>query len=202
MTGPRFTGGAARAIALLSLGALAVHELRYLVAYGNDADAALASQGHAYLSEFSGLAVGLGLSLLLGSALGRARLTPARTGGRPGLGPTAALYGGAIVAIFCAQESAEGALFAGHAAGLAAPVANGGWIALPLAILAGLLCALAARALERVDDALAAPSRSRVTIPRPSGVAAPNQAPARIALGCLALAFGLARRPPPLPSAV
>jgi hypothetical protein len=202
VTATRFTGGAARAVALLTLGALAVHELRYLVAYGADADAALASQGHAYLSELGGMAAGLGLALLLGSALGRARLPRSRTGGRSALGSTAALYGAAIVAIFCAQESAEGALFAGHAAGLAAPVANGGWIALPLALVAGLLCALAARALERVDDALAAPPRSRVTLPRPSAVAAPNPAPPRIALGCLALAFGLARRPPPLPSTV
>jgi hypothetical protein len=199
VTAPRFTGATPRGIALIALGALAVHELRYLVAYGHDAGAALASQGHGYLSEFGGLAVGLGLALLLGSVLGRAGLARAHRGARPAFGSTAALYGGAIVAAFCAQESAEGLLFAGHADGLAAPVANGGWVALPLALLAGLLCALAARALESVDEALASPAPSRAPLPRSSAVRAPNPAAPRVALGCMTLAFGIARRPPPLP---
>jgi hypothetical protein len=195
----RLPGGAARAIALISLGALAVHELRYLVAYGHDADAALASQGHGYLSEFGGVAVGLGLALLLGSALGRAGLARLDRRARPTFAGTAALYCGAIVAVFCAQESAEGLLFAGHADGLAAPVAHGGWVALPLAIVAGLLCALAARALDSVDEALASPPPSRAPLPRSSTVRAPNPAAPRLALGCMTLAFGIARRPPPLP---
>jgi hypothetical protein len=201
VTGPRLTGATARAIALISLGALAVHELRYLVAYGHDADAALASQGHGYLTEFGGVAVGLGLALLLGSVLGRAGLTHAHRGVRPAFGSTAALYCGAIVAVFCAQEGAEGLLFAGHADGLTAPVAHGGWIALPLAILAGLLCALAARALASVDEALDSPVPSRSFLPRSSTVRAPNPAAPRLALGCMTLAFGIARRPPPLPQA-
>jgi hypothetical protein len=199
VTLPRLTGGGARAIALLSLGALAVHELRYLAAYGHDTGAALASQGHGYVSELGGPAVGLGLALLLGSVLGCARPPRAHTGDGPALGSTAALYCGAIVAIYCVQESAEGALFAGHAAGLAAPVAHGGWVALPLAIAAGLLCALGARALERVDEALASPLPSGAPLPRTSTVRAPNPADPRVALGCMTLAFGIARRPPPLP---
>jgi hypothetical protein len=194
----RSTGGAARAIALLSLGALAVHELRYLLAYGHDTEAALARQGHGYLSDFGGLAVGLGLALLLGSALGRAAVARwSRRGRRLATRTMAALYGTALLTIFCAQETAEGALFAGHAHGLAAPVANGGWIALPLAIAVGLLSALAARALEGVDEALATSRRDRAPLPRSSPVAAPNPAAPRPALGCLTLAFGIARRPPP-----
>jgi hypothetical protein len=201
VTVPRFTGAATRAIALISLGALAVHELRYLVAYGHDADVALASQGHGYLSELGGVAIGLGVALLLGSVLGRAGLAHPHRGPRPAFGPTAALYCCAIIAVFCAQESAEGLLFAGHAGGLAAPVANGGWVALPLAIVAGLLCALVARALVGVDEALASPAPSRAPVPRSSTVPAPNPAVPRVALGCMTLAFGIARRPPPLPQA-
>ena len=38
-----------RALFLLPAGALLVHQLRYLLAYGPGADSALSAQGHAYL---------------------------------------------------------------------------------------------------------------------------------------------------------
>jgi hypothetical protein len=194
----RRTSGAARAAALLSLGALAVHQLRYLLAYGHDAEWALSEQGHAYLSHFGGIAVGLGLAVLLGTLLApAARRRLAGTGCRGMLRFVAPLYTAALLASFCSQEIAEGALSSGHPDGLNAAVANGGWIAIPLAILVGLLCALGTRALERVDDALSAPKQPRGRLPRSPAVPAPNPAAPRLALGCLGLAFGIARRPPP-----
>ena len=45
----------ARALALVPMGTLVVHELRYLIAFGSHADRELARQGHAYL-VWAGLA--------------------------------------------------------------------------------------------------------------------------------------------------
>src|SRR4051812_49537298 len=44
-----------RCFALLGAGALALHELRYLVAYGGDAGRALDEQGHGYLGTVAAL---------------------------------------------------------------------------------------------------------------------------------------------------
>src|SRR5215218_3807227 len=46
-----------RAMALLAPGTLAVHELRYLAAYGGDAQPSLDHQGHAYLAALTPLVV-------------------------------------------------------------------------------------------------------------------------------------------------
>jgi len=42
-------GSLARSAALIALATLADHQLRYLLAYGSDAHAEMARQGHAYL---------------------------------------------------------------------------------------------------------------------------------------------------------
>src|SRR3954451_21619667 len=44
-----------RCFALLGAGALALHELRYLVAYGGDAGRALDEEGHGYLGTVAAL---------------------------------------------------------------------------------------------------------------------------------------------------
>ncbi|MGI8803710.1 MAG: hypothetical protein ACR2KV_16355 [Solirubrobacteraceae bacterium] len=70
-----------RAGALLGAGALLLHELRYLVAWGGGAGPALGDQGHAYLGYVTPLAVGFvavaaaELVLRLGH---RRELTPGR----------------------------------------------------------------------------------------------------------------------------
>ena len=87
---------------------------------------------------------------------------------------------------------------AGHPAGLAAVLANGGWIALPLAVAAGAACALACLLLQGVERTLAHGRPAARPARGPSALAEPHAAPARLPLASLNLAFGFARRPPPL----
>lgn len=197
----RRTSHTARAASLLSLAALAVHELRYLLAYGDRAGDALASQGHAYLSDLGGALITLILATLLATLLAGVLSPAARRADQPPAGAfprTAALYALATAAIFCAQELTEGAVAAGHPAGLAAVLAHGGWIALPLALAAGAVCALACLVLQEVERTLAHGAPSRQVRARRVALAEPHAAPARLPLASLNLAFGFARRPPPL----
>jgi hypothetical protein len=81
---------------------------------------------------------------------------------------------------------------------MTALLAGGGWIALPLAVAFGVLAALLARALEGLEQAIAVvhaerPARSRA--PAVRGRPLPARVPR---LASAPLAFGLARRPPPL----
>jgi hypothetical protein len=197
----RRTSRTARAASLLSLAALAVHELRYLLAYGDRAGEALASQGHAYLSDLGGALITLVLATLLATLLAGALAPADRRPNEPTGGAflrTAALYALALLAIFCAQELTEGAVAAGHPAGLAAVLAHGGWVALPLALAAGAVCSLASVALQGVEQTLArTPPRRRARRGSPA-LAQPHAAPARRPFASLNLAFGFARRPPPL----
>ena len=197
----RRTSRTARATSLLSLAALAVHELRYLVAYGDRADEALASQGHAYLSDLGGALITLMFATLLATLLAGALAPAARRPDQPAAGAfrrTAVLYALALLGIFCAQELTEGAVAAGHPAGLAAVLAHGGWVALPLALAAGAVCSLACLALQGIERTLARRAPRRRAPRRPPALAEPHPAPARLPLASLNLAFGFARRPPPL----
>jgi len=132
----RSTSRIARGASLLSLGALAVHELRYWLAYGRGAGEALAHQGHGYVSDLGGVLVVLALATLLATLLAGALAPPPRAAHDPpgaAFRRTAGLHALALAAIFCAQELTEGAIAAGHPAGLAAVLAHGGWVFLPLA---------------------------------------------------------------------
>ncbi len=196
----RRTSRTARVASLLSLGALAVHELRYLLAYGDRASEALASQGHAYLSDLGGALVTVMLATLLATLLAGALAPPARRPGQAASSAfprTTALYAFALLAIFCAQELTEGAVAAGHPAGLAAVLAHGGFLAMPLALAAGAVCSLVCLALQGVERTLARRAPHRPARPRPPALVEPHAAPARVPLASLNLAFGFARRPPP-----
>jgi len=77
---------AGRGFLLLPAAALAVHELRYRLAYGGGAASALASQGHSYLDSLApwlvlllGLALGGFLVRVAGSASGRSGGGPQRS---------------------------------------------------------------------------------------------------------------------------
>jgi hypothetical protein len=175
---------------------MAVHELRYLAAYGGDSGRALSEQGHGYLPLVMGLAVflvGLAAGQLM-RAVGRARHTGEAEGAAPGFLFAWLLSTLALLLIFALQESLEGVLSAGHPAGLAALTAHGGLVAVPLAVAVGALVALALRGASAAVAA-AAGARRRVVIrpapvPRPAeGVGAPARSP---------LARHLAGRAPPL----
>lgn len=182
-----------RLTSVLALGAFGVHQLRYLAAHGHEASERLAHEGHGYLGTLLPLLAALALAALAATVLA------ARFGGggpdrRTGSGVLG--YGLALLAIYGGQELIEGALSAGHPDGLAALVANGGWLALPLAFVLGAIAAALVRTLEGVEAALAAhPRQPRLpTAPRSHGA---RRSLARLRPALRPLAFGLARRPPP-----
>jgi hypothetical protein len=103
-------------------------------------------------------------------------------------------YALGIVAVFSCQQLMEGVLLAGHAGGIASIFSSGGWAALPLAIIFGVIAALVDRGIEEVETWLA----ERDT---PGSSPAPvddrqvaDHLPRRLA----PLASGLAVRPPPV----
>jgi hypothetical protein len=188
---PRF----ARLGSLLALGVFGVHQLRYLLAYGDASSATLSAQGHEYLAGAVPFLVALGLAALLATLLG------ARFGSRvaeSSLPRRCVSYGLAMLAIYCCQELVEGTLSAGHPAGIAALLAGGGWIAAPLALLLGSAAALAMRGLDRVEALIAPAERARPRLLPPRATGAPRRAPLLSRL-LSPLAFGMARRPPPAP---
>jgi hypothetical protein len=176
--------------------ALALHELRYLVAYGHHSQQALSQQGHAYLGFAHALA-----GALLAAAAGALLMRVAKAG-QTGTGEAppprfAALWLGAslaLVAIYSGQELLEGLLSSGHPAGLGALTAHGGLVVLPLAILLGGAVALGLRGASALVSAVA--RHARHGCPRSSVSPAPPavvlEPPASV------LARHLAGRAPPL----
>lgn len=151
--------------ALLLAGALAVHELRYLAAFGTHAEATLARHGHGYLALLTP-ALATFMALALAAGLVRAAATPAR---RPEariarLWPAASA---ALLGIYVSQELFEGMLVTGHPAGWAGVFGAGGWAAIPLAVVLGLVVALALRAVRAVGSALSLPAVSARLLPAP-----------------------------------
>jgi hypothetical protein len=193
------TGRLARRASLLALGALALHQLRYALAYGDGASSALAQQGHGYLADLAPLLLMVALCVvcarLVAAALGR---LGASSAARTGPWAESVAFAAALVAIFSAQELTEGLLAAGHPGGFAGLAGHGGIVAIPLALAIGALAAAIDRALSRAERSLAALAhRRRPPRGRPADEACP--AIAEVAgLALRPLAFGLARRPPPL----
>ena len=185
--------------AVVPVAAFAVHQLRYLLAFGSGASAELQRQGHSYLHSVVpwlvmalALAVGAFLSSLGQALSGRASLP------RYGLslfGLWMACSAGLIV-IYSGQEFLEGLLATGHPAGLVGIFGYGGWWAIPAALCIGLVLAalfhgarwllheVAARhARAGTDEG----SRARAVL-RPRPLALPRLAP---------LALGWCGRGPP-----
>lgn len=179
-----------RLASILAVGAFALHQLRYLLAFGGES----AAEGHRYMADLLPP-----LSVLVLAAV-LATLVRGTEGASPARAPLArrtAIFAGALLAIYFGQELLEGLMAAGHSANLAALLADGGWVALPLAAAIGALTALLARLLEGVERAIAVvhaerPLRSRA--PAVRGRALPARG---VSLLSAPLAFGLARRPPP-----
>ena len=140
-----------RAAALVAVGWWVVHQLRYLLAFGAEADGVLHREGHAYL-EPAGPALTTLLAFAAARLLVRAATAPAARSTRSQrvivLWPACAA---ALLALYVVQESIEGLLAAGHPGGLAGVFGQGGWIAVPLAILAGLAIAAALRISARLE---------------------------------------------------
>ena len=187
-----------RAAGLLLVGALAVHWLRYWLAYGAHAPDELHSQGHGYLVELLPPLIALAAASLAGAAvirlLGRFRDTRSGSQASPVVG-----YALALFAVFAAQELSEGLLSPSHPAGLDALFAGGGWWALPLSLAFGWALASFERILIRAEIGLLGLLAVRVSRRRPALASA--SLPRRVDLRRSGpLEFGLARRPPPLPT--
>ena len=145
-------------LAALPAAAFAVHHLRYMLAFGAGAGAALQRTGHSYLHSVVPWIV-LGLAVAAGGflrALGRAcagqRSLPRYTLSLTALWLTCAT---ALIAIFAGQEFLEGLLAAGHPVGLAGIFGTGGWWAIPAALCVALVLAAWFHAARWVLDAVA-----------------------------------------------
>jgi hypothetical protein len=131
-------------IALFPPAAMAVHELRYLLAYGGAAGAELQRTGHSYLHSVVPWIVVV-VALVAGGflrALGRAfsgqMSVPRYAMSFAGMWLACAV---SLVAIFACQEFLEGMFATGHPAGLAGIFGYGGWWAIPAAVCVGLVLA-------------------------------------------------------------
>jgi hypothetical protein len=188
---------------LLPAFAFAVHQLRYGLAYGANANAALAAQGHGYLDSLAPWLALLG-ALALGGFLARcARGFAGGAGERP-LRSFAALWctsSAALLLSYALQEWLEGVFAAGHPSGLGGVFGHGGLWAVPLAALAGLLLASLLRLASVVAEivSVSAPTRRRPGRParvwRPAPVSPLHPAP-------LAGRFAGRAPPPPRPLAL
>jgi len=187
-----------RFVALLSLGALAVHDLRYGAGYHEHAGAALRQQGHAYLTLVGILAAGLmSVALaLFGAVLLRARRGRSGSSGGAPFMRTWAYATLSLVAVYVTQEGFEGQLSQGHPGGITGIVGHAGWVAFLLAVAIGAAVALLLRGSEAVIALVAgrgrrARRRAPRLVPRP---------PRFTRLPLESLARHLAGRGPPLRS--
>ena len=184
-----------RAGALLGLGALSVHELRYLVGYGQGAGRALSAHGHSYLTLATTLVV-LGCILALGvflAAIARGDGAGSRRGST--LVRVSVCAAVALIAIYSFQELLEGLVAGGHPSGVAGVWGAGGWSAVPIASAIGVVIALLLRGAEAV---LAHFGRRRTRHLRRGGVPTPARRPRPATARQTGLARHLAGRAPPL----
>jgi hypothetical protein len=132
----------------MPLAALAVHQVRYFLAFGSRGRNHLADTGHSYLHSLTPWIVVV-LALGLGSFVGRvARAWRSGEAGPDRRQGTLAVWMAATVAlvlIYAGQEFLEGLFASGHPHGLAGIFGDGGLWALPVAAAVGALIALLVR---------------------------------------------------------
>jgi hypothetical protein len=162
----RTWGGALRAIALLSVGALVLHQLRFILGYGANAGDALALQGHSYLPFAEALVIVVfgGASLGFLRSLVRARHGAPVDSGGPTFERLWIYAGSALLSVYTIQEGIEGEVFAGHPTGLIGIFGHGGWTAILLAVAIGALIALLLEGAQRVIALIS--GRARQPLPR------------------------------------
>jgi hypothetical protein len=185
--------------AVVPAAAIAVHQLRYWLAFGSTAGIELQRQGHSYLHSVApwivvALAWGVGGFL---SALGRA-MHGQTSVPRYGLSLVAlwAICAVSLVVIYSGQELLEGLLATGHPAGLVGVFGYGGWWAIPAAVCVGLVLAAVLHGARWVLHEVAA--RHARAARRRCAPAAAHRRPADISLPRLApLALGWCGRGPP-----
>jgi hypothetical protein len=145
-------------IALMPAAALAVHQLRYWLAFGGQAGAELERQGHSYLHSLVPwivllLAVAAGLFLrAVGRAFRGQSSLPRYATSFIALWLLCAL---SLSLIYVAQELLEGLFVSGHPAALAGIFGYGGWWAIPAALVVGLVLAATLHGAREVIEKIA-----------------------------------------------
>jgi hypothetical protein len=131
-------------VALLAPAALAVHQLRYMLAFGADAGIQLQRTGHSYLHSIVpwivllvALAAG-GFLRALGRAFAGQTTLPRYTVSLAGMWLACSAC---LIAIFGCQEFLEGLFATGHPAGPAGIFGYGGWWSIPAAACVGMVLA-------------------------------------------------------------
>jgi hypothetical protein len=152
LNNPRWRG--AFAALMMPVATAAVHQLRYVVAYGGHAGRVLSRQGDGYVAPLIPWLIGIsalglgGLLLLAARALCAplsAKVWPRRR--------LTVLWAGATVVVlagYLMQESLEVLLGDAHRALLPLAFGGGGWIVAPLSVAVGFLWALVARGAVEV----------------------------------------------------
>jgi hypothetical protein len=148
--------------ALMGAGTFGVHQMRFALPIGHGPGGSQTFGGHRYLVAVAPLLAGV---LLLALAAGLARLARGVPEPAPRFRRLWAGASGSLFAVYCAQESIEGMLTAGHPGGVAGVLGHGGWVALPLAIAIGLAIALAMRGAALATALVAA--RAPWAVPPP-----------------------------------
>lgn len=191
--------GASGRVALMPAAAFAVHELRFVLAFGGHAGVVLQRTGHSYLHSFVPWIVLL-IAVSVGGflwALGRA-LSGQTSVQRYTLSLTGLwlVCSAALVAIYVSQEFLEGLLATGHPAGLAGIFGYGGWWAIPASLCVGLVLAAFFHGARWVVDEIARRrDRPLVRVPARAAATAAPRAAARPRL--VPLAEGWSGRGPP-----
>jgi hypothetical protein len=137
-----------RMAALMGAGAYGVHQLRFALTPASRATL----HAHAYLAPVGTVLVGL---LLLALAAALARVARGCVDERPRLRRLWPGTSASLVAVYCAQESIERLIAHGES-----PLARGGWVAIPLAVVIGLAVALIARGAAAATEVAAAERRA------------------------------------------
>lgn len=145
-------------VTLLPPAAFAVHQLRYMLAFGGHAGLELQRTGHSYLHSVVPWLVVL-VALAAGGflrSLGRA-FAGHTSVARFTLSLTAMwlVCSVALVAIFAGQEFLEGSFATGHAAGWAGIFGYGGWWSIPAALSVGLVLAALLHGARRLVQEVA-----------------------------------------------
>lgn len=194
MRGALTIGSRARLVGLLALGALAVHQGRYLLA------PASSDHGHGYLELLGPVIVGVTVAAIAVSFLATLALRCLPVAPAPEQATDrAAAFAVGLVAVHFLQETGEGLLAANHHP-LAHLLGAGGWLVLPLAMAFGGLAALAGRWLDRTELRVAI-ALFAAALPRPPRTTPRPRANRVWAPESLLGPFGLSPRAPPPPAA-
>jgi hypothetical protein len=195
----RSVAGCVARAALVPPAAFAVHQLRFVLAFGRDAGTELAATGHSYLHSLVpwivlliGVAAGLFLWALGRNLAGRHQTAAAR---RPIVTTTESFLAlwlacsVCLLIVYCCQELLEGWFAVGHAAGFYGVFGMGGWWAIPASAGVGLvLAAIFHTATVVLEAAATHRGRSLVAHARSAVVIAPHTrtwtaSPAPVAAG-------------------